>query len=400
MIDRSAIAVFLLLSGCFPSQERSPLFEEKLLSTIPQDALFEGHAAFSPDGSSVAYIINRGGMLKGPVIEGGRYRVIFRNQDLPEFRQIAGSWGLEVSADGSQVAYSANDEGNFRAMLGSTKLGEKYNESGFPQFSLDGKSVIYWATDKEGQSYLVLGDRSIAQSDGRLHFEGFSPDGKRVAYLDSRYFREVPGKAYDAHKYVLKIDGKKVGEEFDGIDQFRFSPTGDTFAYVGHEGQDRSGCVVVGNQKGPAFKSIYHLVFSPDGKKIAYNAWDGSRTSVIFNGKDVAQDYAIADSPSFAPDGTLAFAGESGKKGYVVLEKKRWEVHGAINWHPLVVSPDGTRVAYAASTEKGEYVGVGDQEGELCDTIFTPPIFSADGKKIAYGALKGREFWWKVLPVK
>jgi hypothetical protein len=43
---------------------------------------------------------------------------------------------------------------------------------------------------------------------------------------------------------------------------------------------------------------------------------------------------------------------------------------------------------------------VADNKGEEFDDWYSAPFFSADGKKVAFGARKGRELWWKVREVK
>jgi hypothetical protein len=40
----------------------------------------------------------------------------------------------------------------------------------------------------------------------------------------------------------------------------------------------------------------------------------------------------------------------------------------------------------------------GESKEEI--TPSTKIFFSSDGRKIAFGALKGRELWWKVIEVK
>jgi len=44
-------------------------------------------------------------------------------------------------------------------------------------------------------------------------------------------------------------------------------------------------------------------------------------------------------------------------------------------------------------------VVVGDCIGDAFEQV-GDPVFSPDGKKVAHGARKGRELWWKVMEVK
>lgn len=40
-----------------------------------------------------------------------------------------------------------------------------------------------------------------------------------------------------------------------------------------------------------------------------------------------------------------------------------------------------------------------NQKSGAFDQVLTQPVFNADGTKVAFGARKGRELWWKVMDV-
>ena len=46
-----------------------------------------------------------------------------------------------------------------------------------------------------------------------------------------------------------------------------------------------------------------------------------------------------------------------------------------------------------------QFVIVGQKRSEPFDRIVTDPVFSPDSSKVAFGALKDRELWWKVISV-
>ena len=62
----------------------------------------------------------------------------------------------------------------------------------------------------------------------------------------------------------------------------------------------------------------------------------------------------------------------------------------------LTWSQDSKQLAFAGETAEGWRIVCGDKRSEPFDEV-GPPHFSADGAKIAFGARKGRELWWKVL---
>jgi hypothetical protein len=400
-----AMCLVLVLAQQAP---QSSAFEEKRLSVIPPDCIYEGHATFAPNGSAVAYIVNRGGKKEEPegsVIHGGKYHVIVNGKEGEGFFQISGTWGLEISLDGSQVAYSAN-LGNHKcvAVVNDRKYGTKFEDASFPRLSLDGKRMGFWVRDGTKQAILIGGERAL-ESETPLSFEGFSPDGSSYAAIGSRFIREVPCpiRVVLEYKHFLMLGGRKAGEEYDWIEGFRFSPDGKTFAYIAHEGIEKPvQHLIVGDKPGPGFEQVRRFTFSADGKQVAYSARNGSRPRVMLGDRDLSEDYDYADHVGFSPDGKeVSFVAEHMGKHYLVAGRRRWEIEGTVTWHPTVFSTGGKHVAYVAWSKRGgDYVGVDDQEGEFCDRIYTPPVFSADGRKVAYGALKGREFWWKVLNVK
>jgi Tol biopolymer transport system component len=74
---------------------------------------------------------------------------------------------------------------------------------------------------------------------------------------------------------------------------------------------------------------------------------------------------------------------------------------GIIN-DSLTFSPNGKSLAYVVNFAQREDAGgrmvvVNGRKSEEFDWILTPLIFSPDGSKLAFGALKGRDILWKVI---
>lgn len=407
----------ILLAGCaaspggtFHDEPKSGVhFEEKLLSTIPEDRIYEGHAAFARNGSAVAFIVNNGGKERSPgssVIDGGDYRVIFNNKEGEAFRQISGSWGLAVSAGGCRVGYTASDGERLFGIVGDQRLGRSIGRSLFEAFSPDGKTFAYWS-QTEGQTSVMVGAETAATSETPIRFAGFGPDAGTFAVITSRFERVNPStvRYMPEYKYTIRV-GNHKGAEYDWIEGLVFSPDGKRFAYTGHLGRDpetRVEHMVVNDVRGPAFRQARRPVFSPDGSRLAYAAWNGKRLMLLLDDKDVSSGYAYADFAAFSPDGkTLSYMGNEGEQSFIIVGERRWPILGCLTQYHPVFSPDGRNVAYVAYLPKGGYVGLVGQERlpDVYDEICSPPVFSADSRKVAYGARKGREFWWKVIDVR
>jgi roadblock/LC7 domain-containing protein len=78
----------------------------------------------------------------------------------------------------------------------------------------------------------------------------------------------------------------------------------------------------------------------------------------------------------------------SGNKWFVVVDGKEGKQYDGIVGSPIF-SPDGKRVAYAAVIGDKQFVVVDGKEGKQYDGIVGSPIFSPDSKRVAYAAVIG-----------
>ena len=173
-------------------------------------------------------------------------------------------------------------------------------------------------------------------------------------------------------------------------------------------------------------------VLSRDGKHVAFRAQMGERSFVVVDGRR-GPPYEFMSDPALSADGRVAAYGvkEAGQwwllagdrrtpldhqPSYVFLSADGWSVgyvhdagggkvrvvvdgkpHEPFNLVGLpVFSPDGRTVAYAAGDGVKDYVVVGDHKWEVACRV-GDPVFSPDGRRVGYGARVGKELWWKVL---
>ena len=368
-------------------------FEEKLLATIPEDfkvPAFGWWATFSCDGSRVAYVAKQNGK-ESLVVEGKRG---------PNF-DILPLHSLVFSPDGNTVAY----------------LGVNWN-------------VIYVVIG-EKRALVQTGGIKAGPLGGLLHetepldlwAPEFSPDGTKVAYPRTRELMlpGLPGKMSIAivddksaeYKSLEKGEDFTIvlghsGPEFHEVASPVFSPDGKTVAYTAD--LHHKSFIVVGGNRGPEFDKVGVPVFSPDGKTVAYGATLHNKWFIVV-GDNRGPEFDKVGVPVFSPDGkTVAYEARLHKEYFIVVGDNRGPKFNAVGLP--VFSPDGKTVAYSArltvlysarvkekmkETEK-ELIVVGDNRGPEFDHVGVP-VFSPEGKKVAYGATQGRELWWKVVDV-
>jgi hypothetical protein len=117
----------------------------------------------------------------------------------------------------------------------------------------------------------------------------------------------------------------------------------------------------------------------------------------------------LEDTPTFGKDGTsIAYRARRGQKDLVVCNDRPGETFDFISGRP-VFSPSTGRLVYAASASLKEYVVVDGARSEPFDHLWSPipevdlalmwkPAFSADGRRVVFGALTEGQFVWRGLP--
>ena len=198
-------------------------------------------------------------------------------------------------------------------------------------------------------------------------------------------------------KECVAVDGRR-GEEFDRVGMPALSRDGKRVAYRAHQGE--RSFVVVGLRRGPEVELMTDPAISADGRVVAYAARLDGRWRILVDGREIAVE-AQPSHVFLSDDGrSVGWQAGTGSDG---AAKVRVVVNG-IAGAPFtlvgrpVFSPDGRRVAYAADDGTKQYIVIDDAKVEVSGRL-SDPAFSPDGKQVGYGARAGRELWWKVLDV-
>jgi hypothetical protein len=334
------------------------------LNDVPQKG-FDTYQSFvwSPDGKKLAYV----GLLDGKyfVVEDGR-----------KSGPYDGVLDLLWSPDGSILAYAALVDNDWFSVENGKK-GEPFDGVQNLRFAPDGKTLAY--TAREGDALVVIG--KVKGPDlPEVGAPVFSADGKTVSYSVTHGTESylnvgpVPGGPFrhtqrcaEVGRPVLSADGKVVAcraklREQDKEFVLLYREETEKKVVIMKDGQQKTLEKTIYVEKPDAmFDSVSDPVMNADGSQVAYAAGKGTRKYLVV-GHQRTLKFSMIDRISFGPDGkTLAYrAGQYGKQ--------------------LVVAGEG--------------------RSDEADEIVSGPVWSADGKKVAFTARTGSELWSRVLEVK
>lgn len=311
----------------------------------------------------------------------------------------AGRYGIEFGGEGP--------DWEKHAVSVDGKVGRPHTTDIQPLLSPDGKHVGFSTgysvviDDVEGEHYGERGapGNEEIRSVGELRF---SPDGNSAAYVASNYKAEGPS-------YVV-LNGKKQTAYWDVLAP-QFSPDGKQFAYMARADNPRGECVVVNGKESERYQSVLldgNLLFSPDSKHLTYTANEGDAKRreyfVVMDGSK-GKHYAEINNGDrmFSSDSQhfIYFARNADRHWAVVLDGKEGKSYAGWNLSNPVFSPDGKRLAFVVITELqvkgGSYIVLDGQESPRYMNAWLGPVrFSADSRHTAYNATRDNKKWFIV----
>ncbi len=301
-------------------------------------------------------------------------------------------------------------------------------------WSPDGQQVAYIGV-KEGLTYPVIGEQ-VFDAYHYISPPDFGATGEQVLFRVGN--RDTP----KTEEWWIMLNGKRLGKE-DWIGEVGFSPDGKRFAYWTQPGAKIQGngaynqgnqILVVAEKKGKGWKekngkkwrnamSLLEPVFSLDGKTVVSAAEKNGGWKIILAGSKSEKSVGEIEGPihSFA-------VGPSGKHWAATVESMQGDMGGMDPMAPpmlmtsmktLIVTDDGTTgTAYDSASmpvfspngkliafkvlkggRMGIAIGDDDEVEPEYDFIFSP-VFGPKSKRIAYVVTEGAPMqdFWKMLP--
>ena len=313
--------------------------------------------------------------------------------------EVEASWvgPPQASSDGSVLAYwkgegayfdksAGYNSGHYTLMHGDKVIAEQETRPGFPlAISPNGKKVAYVLEPKMLQKTLYVGKKELAQAGFILDLH-WSADSKKVAY-------QLGPAAFSSS---VHLNGKEIKHKFDKAAVPVLDPKGKKLAFLFRD-EHRVG-VMAGKK---AWKGRWDLlsrpVWSPKGKSLAVIANQGA-DPILYSAEGFGADWFVKPYSSLMDPDTKGFrlAEKMGDFRLVVDDEEMGGTY--LMASDPTWGPDGERVAFRAESAAGWHVVVGEQESEAYDRV-TAPLFHPKDGRVGFGAVRGKDVLWVVLPM-
>ncbi len=306
---------------------------------------------------------------------------------------------LTLNPDGSRLAITVESrKARTSYVVVDGEAQKPYDEVLRPIFSNDGKRYAYLAR-REKKAFVVVVDGKEEPGTFESMSCRFSPDSQHMLYEG-----QVDGKA------LVFLDGKELGQ-YDDVEDVVYSDDGQQLAYTARRGDD--WFVVANGRPSKPYKRVWRnsLRFSPDGKRMGYiasNKNDWRKWVPVVDGKEGTKfdlGTPMVSHPggvlALNVPGTLVFSPDGKRVAYLAHSAKPFRsveksgngvtiTEGSVTTWTLVVdgkpgrpyddiragsvafSPDGKRVSYVVSSKGKQFVVVDAKEGVPFDAILPP----------------------------
>ena len=349
-----------------------------------QDSRGVSKPIFAPDSTTLAYVL------------GSSEIVAWDGKSTERSYEEVAEDSIVFSPNSRRLAYMALERGQAVLVVDgkARPLGGKLVRPGL-LFSPDSRHLAY-VLHKGGGG--MEADRLCVVSDGveTKLYTGvakltFSEDSKHVAYAANTMGRTHPG-------WFICIDEK----EYETIGDFdpeslTIDPTSTRMAYVIRDRRWAKCAAVVEGVKGPQYDDIGRIMFSSDGRHVAYVAKSRGMFTVVVDSIEGSHYTRIDESTfCFSPDNRrFAYQASSQGKLFVVLDGDPRE--SSDNFPGLCVplfSPDSRDVAYFARSGDNYCIVVGKERvGQYDGLIEGAKVVWDDASHLHTVAFRDRELF-------
>ena len=308
-----------------------------------------GASGFSPTGARHFYVARSGPRAERLVID-GKAGPEFGAIDVPVFSGSAAHYAyLALHVQGPAPA-----EGGRPPAPGAVLVrdGEVQALPGVPsghmgaalQLTADGAHYAYLEARPMASDRRVVVDGAPQQWHREVKALHLGEDGRRLTYIAS-----------NGLKWRVVNDGE-AGTEYAEIDAatFTLSPDGKRSAMIASD--DGRSFVVVDGKAGLQVNQVGALVFSADGRHLAYSSNDKTGSMLVRDGVALYRGPCCIGQPLFGRDGRFAVVAPTRDGKMQVLIDGKPAGRAFAHVRDLTVSPDGRHFAWIAAERHTAYV--------------------------------------------
>lgn len=331
------------------------------------------------------------------LLAGALCPVLAREQVLATYAHPLTRQWCAVSPDGRRVITLEEADGKQRLLVNGKP--EARFDAVLPDtvtFSPDGRRLAYVACTGVQKVVVVDGKVSTPYDDlTKIAVPTLSPDllgltdngdggEPQVDYLECLTFspdsRHVAFCGKSGIHWRLVVDGKESAA-YEELSTPFFSPDGTRLACVATS--DGVQLLLLDGKEGKRYEAVIDPLFSSNGTHVVYRIKQGEQRCLVTE-EGVGAPYDAIHSVTFSMDGKhLACVAVRGVQQRVVLDGKEGTVYDDLR--ALTFSADGARLACIARSGVQQCVMVDGKEEARFPRIALPPVFSPDGKRLAYG---------------
>ena len=177
------------------------------------------------------------------------------------------------------------------------------------------------------------------------------------------------------------IQMEMLGQGLGGAECHLNSPDHLHVAFVFHRGTNWN--VVVDGQPGPMYDEVdvNSLVYSPDGKRLAYRARRGNTWIMVVNEKEQHPDLdlRIIGYPKFSPDSNrLAYLGVKDNQVHAVVNGISGSAFDSIDLSSMTFSPDSKHLAYDGGKNDESTIVLDGHDGPRYRLMSVPILARTD----------------------
>lgn len=306
------------------------------------------------------------------------------------------------SPDGKHIAFECKKGERWKMCVNGKPYGDAFSYIDKPVFSADSKLLLFGETGEQNRSpRMVVSDltftkqRLIDQSGGPIAFNGALT---RIAAM------QESGKQKRIVEFDFSLTGTlKQGGLYDEVKSPIFSADGMVLAYLGKKGSSTYLVLDGKEEKLPAGEYLSPIAIKPDNKGAGIPSVSESNTylyQAFGSGGPSPNRYKEVGDVVYSSDGrNHAYVAIKNEQFLIVVNGQEGPIYDRVIAPQF--SPDCKYLVYRARQGNKRFVVVADTTGKVIrehpryervfETIFTP-----DGGSVAYGAVDGKNIFWKV----